>query len=61
MRDGHIRAVEYLTSESDRGRIMEATEFFELNGKPKGADGFEVWDGARFLYRFPEPANPNVA
>jgi hypothetical protein len=56
IRDGHIRAVEYLTQKTDEERIVEAAQLFECKGKPRGADAFEVWDGARFLYRFPTPA-----
>ena len=54
MRDGHIGAVEYLTAADDQGRIAEARNLFETSGKKRGADGFEVWDGPRFIYRFPE-------
>jgi hypothetical protein len=56
MRDGHIGAVEFLKSAKDAARIDEARQLFETVGKPKGADGFEVWDGPRFIYRFPEKA-----
>lgn len=54
MRDGHIAAVELLKALTDEDRIAEARELFNANGKPRGADGFEVWDGPRFVYRFPE-------
>lgn len=54
MRGGHIAAVENLTKTDDEGRITEARELYLMNGKPRGADGFEVWDGPRFLYRSPE-------
>ena len=54
MRDGHIAAVEYLTAAGDEERIADARHLFETKGWPRGADGFEVWDGARFVYRFPE-------
>jgi hypothetical protein len=53
MKGGHIAAVEYLTETTDDGRIAEATELFEAKGKPRGAEGFEVWDGPRFVYRYP--------
>jgi hypothetical protein len=53
IRDGPIAAVEYLTKTDDEGRIVEATELNRLKGEPRGADAFEVWDGPRFLYRFP--------
>ena len=32
----------------------EARALFADKGEPAGADGFEVWDGKRFVYRFPE-------
>ncbi len=51
-----ITAVEFLTKAGDAERIVEAWALFDARGKPGGADGFEVWDGARFLYRFPEEA-----
>jgi hypothetical protein len=57
MRDGHIAGVEFLNETSDDGRIAEAATLFESKGKPKGAEGFEVWDGARFVYRFPPAAD----
>jgi hypothetical protein len=53
MKGGHIAAVEYLTETTDDGRIAEATELFEAKGNPRGAEGFEVWDGPRFVYRYP--------
>jgi hypothetical protein len=58
MKDGHIAAVEPLTQSTDAGRIAEAREFFELKGKPRGAEGFEVWDGTRFVYSYPERPTP---
>jgi hypothetical protein len=54
MRDGHIAAVELLSANTDDGRIAEARELFNAKGKPRGAEGFEVWDGSRFVYRFRE-------
>jgi hypothetical protein len=56
MRDGHIQAVEFLTASDDAGRIAEAMRAFEAGRKRVQADGFEVWDGGRFVYRFPDPA-----
>ncbi len=53
MKNGQIAAVEYLTKTDDDERIAEASGLFTLKGVPRGADGFEVWDGPRFLYRFP--------
>lgn len=54
MKDGRISGVEFLTKNADAERVEEAREIFHRLGKAKGADGFEVWDGARFVYRFPE-------
>jgi hypothetical protein len=54
MKDGHISGVDYLNETGDAERIAEAKELFELKAKPRGADGFEVWDHSRFIYRYPE-------
>lgn len=52
-----IAGVEFLTKDDDAGRIAEAKERFETKGKVKfGADGFEVWDRDRFVYRYPPDA-----
>jgi hypothetical protein len=56
MRDGHIQAVEFLSSINDQSRIEEARQLFETKGKQRYADGFEIWEGPRFVYRFPETA-----
>lgn len=54
MREGHVEAVEFLESADDQGRVEEARRAFELKSRKFRADGFEVWDGARCVYRFPE-------
>jgi hypothetical protein len=54
MKRGHIAAVELLSSKTDQERIAEARELFIMKGLPRGAEGFEVWDQARFVYRYPE-------
>jgi hypothetical protein len=54
MKNCHITSVEFLKTTEDAERIAEAHKLFEAKGKMKGADGFEVWDGPRFLYRYPE-------
>lgn len=51
MRDGHIGAVEMLTDASDAAAIAQAQALFE-RCKDKFV-GFEVWDRARFVYRYP--------
>ena len=53
MKDGHITKVEMLSENNDEGRIKQARELFDAQGKQLGADGFEVWDGGRFVFRFP--------
>lgn len=59
MKDGHIGAVEILTATDDIGRIAEALTLYQNSGMKRGADGFEVWDGPRFVYRWPEePLQP---
>jgi hypothetical protein len=49
MKNGHIAAVEFLSRDDDPGRIAEAAALFQAKGQ--GMDGFEVWEGARFVYR----------
>ena len=51
MRDGHIAAVELLSDASDAAAIAQALVLFKER-QDKFA-GFEVWDRARFVYRFP--------
>jgi hypothetical protein len=53
MKDGHITAVEFLTAKDDQARFEEARALFAKRGQAHGADGFEVWDGARFVARYP--------
>ncbi len=58
MKGGRIGGVEYLAATDDEGRIAEARELFTMKGVPRGAEGFEVWDGTRFVYRFPSEPHP---
>jgi hypothetical protein len=53
MKDGHIAGVEFLTAANDEALVAQAKKFFEKKRKD-GAEGFEVWDGPRFVYRYPE-------
>ena len=53
MKDGHISAVEILTENTDEDRIARSRALFAEKGKKQMADGFEVWDGPRFVYRYP--------
>lgn len=55
MRNGHIGAVELLTDSSDAAAIEQAQALFEQR-KDKFA-GFEVWDRARFVHRYPRDPN----
>jgi hypothetical protein len=57
MKGGHIAAVELLSGTTDEERIAEARELFTMKGLPRGAEGFEVWDQARFVYRYPDTPN----
>jgi len=51
MRDGHIGAVEELTDVSDTEAIAQALVLFKE--RQDKYTGFEIWDRARFVYRFP--------
>ena len=53
MRKGRIAAVEFLASGTDRALAEEAEAIFAEKSKNLGWDGFEVWDGPRFVYRHP--------
>ncbi|HYL49409.1 MAG TPA: hypothetical protein VET84_08610 [Stellaceae bacterium] len=52
MRDGHIGAVEILNVTNDDDAIAAARALF-ADRYGKAYEGFEVWDRARFIYRFP--------
>jgi hypothetical protein len=52
-RDGRIQSVETLTAADEAGRIAQAHTLFRTLGKARAAEGFEVWDSGRFVYRFP--------
>lgn len=54
IRQGHIVDVAFLDKEDDAGRIAQSKQLFESQGKALEAEGFEVWDGKRFVYRYPE-------
>ena len=54
MKSGRIASVELLSATTDEDRIKEARQLFTLKGLPRGAEGFEVWDLDRFVYRYPE-------
>ena len=50
MRAGRIAGVTFLKSGSDDALIHEAERAFEQAANQL-FDGFEVWDGTRFIYR----------
>jgi hypothetical protein len=50
VKDGKIISEEFLEQATDEECLFEARRLFDLRGK--GADGFEIWDGARFVYRY---------
>ena len=52
MKSGRICAVEHLSGASDVELIRQGQDVFTTKGLPMGAEGFEVWDHARFVYRF---------
>ena len=52
MRGGHIVAVEVLDVAADAHAIEQAAKLF-ASRKDEMFDGFEVWDRARFIHRFP--------
>ena len=54
VKGGRITATELLSRTNDEDLIAEARELFVMKGLPRGADGFEVWNQARFIYRYPE-------
>lgn len=49
---GRIEAVEVLTVTSDGDAIKQAEQLFRQRAGRFGA--FEVWDQARFVYRYPD-------
>ena len=53
MKDGQISAVQQLKADTDTGLIEQATKAFYERGGRSAADGFEVWDGQRFVFRYP--------
>jgi hypothetical protein len=52
MRGNRIEGVEYLTNAPDADLVKEAETKFRERAD-QNYDGFEVWDGKRFVYRFP--------
>lgn len=53
MHSGHILAVEFLAAGPDESLIEQAKAHFDRRSE-EPFDGFEVWDGKRRVYCFPE-------
>jgi hypothetical protein len=53
LKGGHIIAVQLLNADTDDGLVDQAKAAFYANGGRSAADGYEVWDGKRFIFRFP--------
>ncbi len=53
-KNGRIDGVVELTATDDEDRISQAREIFAKSNLRRKTDGFEVWDGDRLIYRFPE-------
>ena len=58
MRGGRIEGVTFLKSGPDNALIEEARSAFEQHAS-QHFDGFEVWDGTRFIYRSGVTPAPN--
>jgi hypothetical protein len=57
MQKGHIVSVELLAAGPDSSLVEQAERIFA--GKARmNFDGFEIWDGARFIYTYPKMATP---
>lgn len=52
MRSGHIVDVEILDAADDAQAVEAARKLFAARQDAK-LEGFEVWDRARFIHRFP--------
>ena len=59
MRGGRIEGVTFLKSGPDEALIKEARTAFEQQTAQQ-FDGFEVWDGTRFVYRSDVTASPTA-
>jgi hypothetical protein len=59
MRSGRIQGITFLKSGPDDARLVEeARRAFEQHAG-QNFDGFEVWDGTRFVYRSDETSAPS--
>lgn len=63
IRDGHIAAVEALTAATDDDAIRQAERLFAerlFRDRDERFVSFEVWDRARFVYRYPIDAKTEI-
>jgi hypothetical protein len=58
MRGGRIEGVTFLKSGPDDALIEEARRVFSQHVRQQ-FDGFEVWDGTRFVYRSDVTSTPD--
>ena len=54
MKNGHVAGVEFLSATDHSAITAEAQKLFETLGKQRGAEALEIWEGARFITRYPE-------
>ena len=54
IKKGHIAAVEFLTAGSDESLVVQAQAHYKRRSAAELIDGFEVWDGARRVYSWPD-------
>lgn len=54
IRLGRIENVANLQEGDDSALIAEAAAIFESKKDALGVESFEVWDQARFIYRYPD-------
>jgi hypothetical protein len=61
MMKGHIAAVEFLEAGVDDRLIEQAHAHFKRRASGERFDAFEVWDGARRVYSWPESPDPSAS
>lgn len=59
LRKGHIVSVEFLAAGPDSFLIEQGERIFAAKSGVN-IEGFEIWDGARLIYAYPEEADPLV-
>jgi hypothetical protein len=58
MKGGHIAGVKLLKPDTSDAEMIEEAKAIFFHGPGAVYDGFEVWDRARFIYRYPEDERP---